>query len=328
MIDKSHLMDGFGRRFPYLRLSITDVCNFQCSYCSNGYENSDEKLLSDQNEIIRMLRAFIALGVWKVRVTGGEPTVRPDFIKIVQSIRDIPEIKKIALTTNGYKLSERAQSYFDAGISSINISIDSLRSDQFKLITGHDSLHNILEGMEKCIKIGFSSVKINTVLLKGMNDQDLDGFIEFVVDKPISLRFIELMRTGENQNYFEKHHLSSSFVMECLLSRGWKIKPRSDGAGPAIEFEHTDSLGSIGIIAPYSKDFCKTCNRLRVSAKGSLHLCLFGEAGYSLRHLLRSDDQQEELQNTIMDLMNHKKSTHFLHLNQTGATPHLASIGG
>jgi len=329
MIDRPRLVDGFGRRFPYLRLSITDVCNFRCSYClPNGYKKSGCKNFLDQNKILRVVRAFAALGVWKIRVTGGEPTVRPDFIDVVKAISATPGIQKLAVTTNGYKLAERVRSYFDAGIRAINISIDSLKPEQFRIITGHDSLHDILEGVEECLNVGFNSVKINTVLLKGLNDQELDHFIDFVAEKPLSLRFIELMRTGDNKHYFEKHHLPGEFLTERLLNRGWRIKPRHEGAGPAVEFWHSESLGSIGIIAPYSKDFCKSCNRLRVSAKGALLLCLFGKSGYSLLHLLHSDDQQEELEDKIMDLMNYKNPTHFLHLNQTGATPHLASIGG
>ena len=176
--------------------------------------------------------------------------------------------------------------------------------------------------------MGFQTVKINTVLLKGMNDREIDDFIDFVADKPVSLRFIELMRTGENENYFAAHHLPGTLVTERLLARGWAIRPRAEGAGPALEFEHEDSLGTIGLIAPYAKDFCKTCNRLRVSAKGNLHLCLFGEGGYALRPLLQSDDQCAELQERITALMNFKKSSHFLQDGNTGATPHLASIGG
>jgi cyclic pyranopterin phosphate synthase len=185
-----------------------------------------------------------------------------------------------------------------------------------------------LDGLDACHKAGFESVKINTVLLKGYNDNELDDFIAFVQDKPISLRFIELMRTGGNQAYFSEHYLSGTRVTERLLAQGWRMKPRVDGAGPAQEFEHVKSMGTIGLIAPYSKDFCKSCNRLRMSAKGMLHLCLFGEGGYSLRHLLQSDDQQEELQEKIMGLMNFKKSAHFLHDNNSGVRDHLASIGG
>ncbi len=328
-LNEPRIADNFGRRFPYLRLSVTDVCNFRCSYClPDGYKKSGCESFLNREEIRRLVSAFAALGVWKIRLTGGEPTVRSDFLEIAQDISDINGIEKLAFTTNGYKLLERAQSYYDAGLRAINISIDSLNARQFEVITGHNRLEEILEGMEECFRVGFKSVKVNTVLLRGLNDAELDDFIQFVSDKPISLRFIELMRTGENAEYFGTHHLPGTHVTERLLAGGWRIRERADGAGPALEFEHPSSKGSIGLIAPYSKDFCKSCNRLRVSAKGALHLCLFGEGGYSLRHLLQDDAQSEELQDKILALMNYKKSTHFLHDGLTGATPHLASIGG
>lgn len=323
------IADNFGRRFPYLRLSVTDICNFRCSYClPDGYKKTGCETYLSIEEILRLVSGFAALGVWKIRLTGGEPTVRPDFLDIAKGISSIPGVKKLAFTTNGYKLGERAHDYFDAGLRAINISIDSLKARRFEEITGHDRLDEILKGMEDCFRAGFKTVKINTVLLKGMNDLEIDDFIDFVLDKPVSLRFIELMRTGENGSYFAAHHLPGTHVTERLVARGWHIKPRDEGAGPAVEFGHEHSKGTIGLIAPYSKDFCKTCNRLRVSAKGNLHLCLFGEGGYALRPLLQSDDQSEELQAKIVSLMNFKKSTHFLHEGLTGATPHLASIGG
>ena len=323
------LADSFGRRFPYLRLSLTDVCNFRCSYClPDGYKKTGCETFLEQTEILRLVRAFAALSVWKIRLTGGEPTIRPDFIGITRQIAAMPGIENLAFTTNGYKLPQRAQEYFDAGLRAINISIDSLNNSGFKTITGHDRLGEVLEGITACFEAGFESIKINTVLLKNLNDTELDDFIDFVKDKPVSLRFIELMRTRDNQDYFQKHHLSGTYVTERLLSKGWHAKPRADGAGPAVEFGHPESAGTIGLIAPYSKDFCKSCNRLRMSAKGVLHLCLFGEGGYSVRHLLQSDEQQEELQEKIMALMNFKKSAHFLHDNNSGVRDHLASIGG
>lgn len=326
---KPAIADGFGRTFPYLRLSLTDVCNFSCSYClPDGYKKTGCQNFMSRDEVVRLARAFAALGTWKIRLTGGEPTIRKDFLEIVSAVNAIEGVHRLAFTTNGYKLPERAQEYYDAGLRAINISVDSLRPEQFKSITGHDRLHEILDGVQASFEAGFESVKLNTVLLKGLNDNELDQFIDFVEDKPVSLRFIELMRTGDNAKYFEAHHLRGTAVTEKLLERGWSLRPREDGAGPAQEFEHKGSAGTIGLIAPYSKDFCKTCNRLRVSAKGAMHLCLFGEGGYDLRGLLQSDDQQEELQNKILDLMKFKVSAHFLHEDNSGVRDHLASIGG
>lgn len=329
MPDSLHLADAFGRRFPYLRLSVTDLCNFRCSYClPDGYQGKSCDSYLSREEIGRLVRAFVELGVHKIRLTGGEPTIRPDFLELAKDISSIAGVRKLAFTTNGYKLADKAQSYYDSGLRHINISIDSLRPEQFEKITGHDRLADILEGLDVCLKTGFNSVKINTVLLKNLNDQELDSFIAFVSDKAVSLRFIELMRTGQNQDYFQAHHLPGTAVTERLLQLGWQLKPREGDSGPALEFIHKHSLGSIGLIAPYSKDFCKSCNRLRVSAKGALHLCLFGEGGFSLRPWLEHDEQRDELKEQILRLMNFKKSGHFLHDGNTGATPHLASIGG
>ncbi|MEZ5903386.1 MAG: GTP 3',8-cyclase MoaA [Alphaproteobacteria bacterium] len=329
MTTQNQITDSFGRSFPYLRLSITDVCNFRCTYClPDGYTKTGDSPFMTQEEIIRLVRAFADLGTWKIRLTGGEPTVRKDFLDIVKSVHDISGVRKLAFTTNGYKLPERAQDYYDAGLRAINISIDSLRADKFKKITGMDRFKEVLDGADASIEAGFETIKLNTVLLKGLNDSELDEFIDFVADKDVSLRFIELMRTSDNQDYFKMHHLSGNVVTEKLLARGWSILPRIDGAGPALEFSHPDSLGRIGLIAPYSKDFCKTCNRLRVSARGALHLCLFGEGGFSLKDYLRHDDQQEELQSKILQLMNFKRSAHFLHEGNSGVREHLASIGG
>ncbi len=329
MNNKTAIADGFGRTFPYLRLSVTDVCNFSCSYClPDGYKKTGCNAFMTKDEIVRLVRGFAGLGTWKIRLTGGEPTIRKGFIDIAAAVNGVSGVRKLAFTTNGYKLPERAKEYYDAGLRAINISVDSLQPDQFKNITGHDRLHEVLDGVQSSFEAGFESVKLNTVLLKGLNDTELDRFIDFVEDKPVSLRFIELMRTRDNTAYFETHHLPGTAVTEKLLERGWRVRPRAEGAGPAQEFEHPDSAGTIGLIAPYSKDFCKSCNRLRVSAKGALHLCLFGEGGYSLREYLQSDDQIEGLQEKIMSLMNFKRSAHFLHEGNSGVREHLASIGG
>ena len=329
MSKETIITDNFGRRFPYLRLSLTDVCNFSCSYClPEGYKKSGCGSFLSQGEIVLLVKAFAGLGTWKIRLTGGEPTLRDDFIDIAQSINEIEGIKKLGFTTNGYRLPKRSQSYYDAGLRAINISIDSLESEQFKKITGHDRLNEVLDGVKASLDVGFEDVKLNTVLLKDLNDKELDSFIEFVADKPISLRFIELMQMNNNKVYFKNHHLSGETVSARLIERGWKIKPRVEGAGPAVEFYNSSSKGSIGLIAPYSKDFCKSCNRLRVSAKGNLHLCLFGKGGFSLREYLQDDTRIEELQDKIIELMKFKVSGHFLKDDILGVHSNLAAIGG
>lgn len=323
------LQDRFGRRFPYLRLSVTDVCNFRCGYClPDGYTKSCNHDFLSLPEIERLVRAFAALGTWKIRLTGGEPTLRQDFTTLARAIADVQGVKRLAFTTNGYKLPERAQAFYDAGLRAINISIDSLNPETFSQLTGHDRLREVTDGVEAALAVGFEAVKVNTVLLKGVNDEALDDFTAFIANRPVSLRFIELMQTGENHAYFRKHHASSSLIREQLLARGWQELPRAVGAGPAVEFTHADYQGRIGLIAPYARDFCASCNRLRVSAKGELHLCLFGEDGHDLRPLLQADSQQEELQERLQHLLQFKRSGHFLHEGDTGIRQHFASVGG
>lgn len=329
MNDHPAIEDRFGRRFPYLRLSVTDVCNFKCTYClPDGYKKTHDCSFLSVVEIRRLATAFAELGTWKIRLTGGEPTVRPDFCDVARAVSRTPGVNRVAFTTNGYKLPQRAKEYYAAGLRAINVSIDSLDPRTFHEITGHDRLDEVVEGVQAALEAGFESVKVNTVLLKGLNDDELDGFLSFTESRPVSLRFIELMQTGDNLSYFRKHHVPATVVKEKLLQRGWRLIEREEGAGPAVEYAHPDYQGRIGVIAPYAKDFCKTCNRLRVSAAGGLHLCLFGTGGYDLRPLMQDDNQIGELKDKIMDLMQFKRSSHFLQDGDTGVRQNLASVGG
>lgn len=323
------LYDNFGRSFPYLRLSLTDVCNFRCQYClPDGYQCNGKPAFLSADEVRRVVDAFCELGVYKIRLTGGEPTVRKDFTDIARLAASHPAIRQLAFTTNGYRLRERAQEWRDAGLNRINVSVDSLNADRFHAITGHNRLAEVMEGVDAALDAGFEKVKINVVLLKGVNDHELPDYLAWAKRAPISIRFIELMQTGDNLDYFRKYHLSAETISQKLDATGWHRKPRAFEAGPAQEFTHADYAGSIGLIAPYSKDFCKGCNRLRVTSTGDLRLCLFGSQGTSLRHLLESDDQKPLLKQLIHDQLTFKCSSHFLALGDTGITPHLASVGG
>ncbi|GAB5487523.1 MAG: GTP 3',8-cyclase MoaA [Parasphingorhabdus sp.] len=324
------LTDGIGRRFEYLRLSLTDVCNFRCTYClPDGYKkpcNRPAELSVD--EIRRIVTAFASLGVWKVRLTGGEPTLRRDFEKVARTVAGVPGIKRVAMTTNGYRLATNAAAWRSAGVSAINVSVDSLDPARFAQITGHDRLDEILSGIEAAGDAGFDSIKLNAVLMRGVNDSELEAMIDFVSSRDLSLRFIEVMRTNDNTQFFADRHVAGQSVIDRLQALGWKSIPRLPGSGPAVEFAHEHAKGRIGIIAPYSKDFCSTCNRLRISSAGKLHLCLFGDGGIDLRELLQNDADQDLLIERIRMLTSTKVPTHRLHQGNSGATPHLASIGG
>jgi cyclic pyranopterin phosphate synthase len=324
------LEDGQGRRFEYLRLSLTDVCNFRCSYClPDGYRkqaSAPPNLTVD--EVRRLVTAFARLGLWKVRLTGGEPSLRSELIEIASTISQVSGIHRLAMTTNGYRLAKRAGDYAAAGIDALNISVDSLDPARFAAITGHDRLGEVLDGIDAARAAGIGTVKLNSVLMRGINDHELEGFIAFVQRHDLSLRFIEVMRTNDNTAFFERHHLAGAEIADRLDGMGWQRLAREQGAGPAVVYAQPGRPGKIGIIAPYSKDFCASCNRLRVSAQGKLHLCLFGDYGIDLRPLLQADDQQDELISRIAALTATKSPGHRLHQGNSGATPHLASIGG
>ena len=324
------LHDGHGRRFEYLRLSLTDVCNFRCTYClPNGYRKAAGKPAElTPDELVRAVSAFARLGLWKVRLTGGEPTVRPEFTEIARRVAAVPGIRRVAMTTNGYRLAAHAAEWRAAGVSALNVSVDSLDPARFAAITGHDRLGEVLAGVEAARAAGFAPIKLNAVLMRGVNDDELAAMIAFVAARDLSLRFIEVMRTNDNPDFFAARHLAGQTVIAALERAGWSRLPRAPGAGPAVEYGHPDARGRIGIIAPYAQDFCATCNRLRLSADGRLHLCLFGDGGIDLRPLLQHDNQQDELVARITALTATKAAAHRLHQGNSGATPHLASIGG
>ena len=324
------LTDPYGRTFSYIRLSITDRCNFKCHYClPNGYQcTPEQEQHMSLDEIKRLVDALDDLGIKKIRITGGEPTLRPDFLKIAEFIARKPNIETIALTTNGFRLKQRIQSYYDAGINHLNVSIDSLNPSTFQAVTQMKGLEGILEGLNLALELPFSRIKVNTVLLRNINDDSLDSFTEWIRHRPISIRFIELMRAADNKSYFEKHHVRASEVKNSLLDQGWSIKPREKNSGPAVELSHPSYQGSIGFIEPYSKDFCSTCNRLRITSRGELRLCLFGNANHSLRPHLQSSEDKAHLIAKIHELLGIKERSHHLQEGNYGITKHFASIGG
>jgi len=328
-----HLQDSFGRKFPYIRMSITDVCNFKCGYClPNGYQvdKSDNRKFLHIDEIKRLAKCFSELGVCKIRITGGEPTVRKDFFDIIKVLKLETGIKKVAITTNGYHLDQKAKQLVDSGLNAINISIDSLDRETFKNITSHDRLPEILKGIKNLQDLNFENIKVNGVLLNGINasEKDFDKWSEFIKKNKIDYRYIELMRTGDNLDYFNKYHVSSKIFKDYLSKNKWIYQTLGKDAGPALNYINPGYKGKFGIIAPYSKDFCKSCNRLRITSRGDLRLCLFGNTGISVRHLLQKDDQLEELKDLILGQMKFKKESHYLELGETGSTINLSKTGG
>ncbi|HAS6270975.1 TPA: GTP 3',8-cyclase MoaA [Vibrio vulnificus] len=323
--------DRFHRKFYYLRLSVTDVCNFKCTYClPDGYQPSGQKNSSFLNlsEIHRVVKAFADCGTSKVRITGGEPSLRKDFTDIIHTVASTQGIKRVATTTNGYRMEKHIGEWKEAGLNQINVSVDSLDPRMFHQITGENKFHQVMSGIDRAFEVGFEQVKVNVVLMKDLNHNELPAFLHWIKHRPIQLRFIELMQTGEMDTLFQQHHVSGVAIRNHLIANGWLLKVKAANDGPAQVFVHPDYQGEIGLIMPYEKDFCASCNRLRVSAKGKLHLCLFGDRGVELRDLLQQDDQESDLIARIQSELQTKSVSHFLNEGQTGMTPHLASIGG
>lgn len=329
-LENHRLIDAFQRQYYYLRLSITDVCNFRCNYClPNGYQPEKHKAtFLTLEEIVRVATAFATMGTEKIRITGGEPTLRKDFLAIVEQLNQIEGITNIALTTNGYRMAKDVDLWQQAGVKSLNVSLDSLDPRMFYAITGENKFYQIMRGIERALEIGYQKVKVNSVLMQNLNAQEFDKFVAWIKDKPIQMRFIELMQTSDMDHFFSQHHVSGQLFEQRLLQQGWQLRPKGRSDGPAKVFYHHDYIGEIGLIMPYEKNFCASCNRLRVSAKGKLHLCLFGEQGIDLRDLLQADHQQSLLQARLYSALQFKREHHYLHLGDAGIRTNLSTIGG
>lgn len=322
------LVDGFGRRFHYLRLSVTEVCNFRCTYClPDGFRKTAPLTFLTPLECERVVRAFAGLGVSKVRVTGGEPSVRRDLREILARTASVSGIRKVCITTNGWNLDRQVAGWRDAGLTNLNVSIDSLDREGFRRITGHDRLPAVVAGLDRALELGVPTVKVNGVLLRDTAEAGFEAFTNFVRHRPIAVRFIELMRTGDNAVFFADQHVPGARLTDWLTARGWTPRARAFDDGPAIEMVHPDHAGRIGLIAPYAPGFCDSCNRLRITARGQLRLCLFGELGVGLKDLLEAD-APEALQARILQALAGKPAGHRLHEANSGDTRQLAQFGG
>lgn len=322
------LVDGFGRRFHYLRLSVTEVCNFRCTYClPEGFKKTGPLSFLDPIACERVIRAFADLGVVKVRLTGGEPSVRRDLTEIIARAAATPGIAKVCMTTNGWNLERQIGAWREAGLTNLNVSIDSLDREGFRKITGHDRLESVVRGLDRALELGLPTVKVNGVLLRDGVGEGFDAFAEFVRHRPVAVRFIELMRTNDTAAFFADQHVPGSVLSDWLAERGWTPLPRAFDDGPAHEYAHPDYQGRIGLIAPYAAGFCDSCNRLRVTARGQLRLCLFGELGVDLRDLLEKDEP-EALRARIVRALGDKPAGHRLREGLSGDTRQLAQFGG
>jgi cyclic pyranopterin phosphate synthase len=322
------LRDAFGRELHYLRLSVTERCNYRCIYClpdGCSHRGSDAPL--SVAEIGRLVRAMAGVGFWKVRLTGGEPTLRADICEIVRAVAATPGMRNVALTTNGYRLATVARELRDAGLTAVNVSVDSLDPERFQRITGTRHLERVVGGIDAALSAGLA-VKVNAVLLQGMEDAELERFLAWTRTLPLTVRFIELMETGDNRALFRQARLPASEVGRKLEGMGWTRLPRETGDGPATSYGHPDHVGRVGLISAYSPGFCGSCNRLRVSSAGDLKLCLFGDQTVRLRPLLQSDGAEAAVIERVEAAVTTKPPAHDLSAGQCGATANLAMTGG
>jgi cyclic pyranopterin phosphate synthase len=253
--------------------------------------------------------------------------VRRDIVDVVRAAARAPGVRRVALSTNGARLEALAADLKEAGLAAVNVSVDSLDRERFRETTGRDDLPKVLAGVERALALGLTT-KLNAVLLKGVNDGEFADFVALTKDRPLEARFIELMPVADNMELFAARHLKAASLVDWLAADGWRESPRAEADGPARRFTKAGHLGSVGVIAPYAKDFCASCNRLRVTSRGRLRLCLFAEGEHSLRSLLQDDGQAAALQESVRSLLGLKEVSHYLPEGKVGDARHFAAIGG
>ncbi|MDY0041952.1 MAG: GTP 3',8-cyclase MoaA [Desulforhabdus sp.] len=309
----SPLIDSFHRSIDYLRLSITDRCNLRCVYCmpKEGMPKFSHEDILSYEEIMRLVRLITGMGVSKVRITGGEPLVRKDVLYLCARISEIQGVNSLSVTTNGLLLTDFAKGLWTAGIRRINVSLDTLSSEKYAAITRKDCFKQVWRGIETALDVGFEPIKLNVVVMKGLNDDEIEELGRLTYLYPFHVRFIEFMP-------FQEADLPSSFLSsDEILRRLEKVAPLEpvrveNGNGPARHYQFPGAIGKIGIISPISHHFCPTCNRLRVTADGKLRTCLFSLEETDLRTLLRREASEAELAATIRRAIDLKPERHTL----------------
>ena len=323
------MKDKFGREIDYLRVSVTDKSNLRCIYCMDEKDNSflknDEKLTDD--EIYRIVKESSKLGIKKVRITGGEPLVRPDLVKLVSKINSIPGIEEIYLTTNGILLADMIDELAVNGLKGVNISLDSLKEERFNKLTRLGKLNKVLESIDKAIALGIK-VKLNTVIVNDINKDEIIDFVNLTKEKEIDVRFIELMPIGIAINY---KGATNEDVLKVISENysDYEEVVRSKSGGPASYIKLKNAKGKIGFISAISNCFCEECNRIRLTPEGFLKQCLHFDYGVDLKSKLRSGISDEELRKLIYDNIYHKPEKHlFLEKSDHKEIKFMNQIGG
>jgi cyclic pyranopterin phosphate synthase len=327
------LIDKFDRVHDNLRISVTDRCNVRCFYCmpeDNVQYMAREELLSFE-EIERFTRVAGSLGVTKVRVTGGEPLVRKDLPLLIRKLAAIPEIKDLALTTNGVLLTRHAQALYDAGLRRLNVHLDTLDREQFARITRRDDLPKVLEGLDTAQRLGFGPIKINAVAVKNLVEPDIVPLVRFGRERGFEVRFIEFMPLDAQGLWSRKNVLSADEIIETLSREIAPLIeiPDRDPRAPATEYRFADGVGSVGFIASVTRPFCKNCNRLRLTSDGKIRYCLFAIEETDVKELLRSGAPDAEIAAVIRGCVGKKWEGHEINSPQFVAPPRpMHAIGG
>ena len=318
------LIDRFGRKIDYLRISVTDRCNFRRIYCITHKEWKyipHEEILRFE-EILEIVKAGIKLGIKRVRITGGEPLVRKNIEFLIEKLCEFPELKDVSLTTNGYFLEELGEKVRRAGLRRINISLDTLNKEKFKKLTGVDGFEKVRRGIDLALELGFKPVKINVVVIKGFNDDEVVELAKLTLEKPVEVRFIEFMPIGKNPLWDEKNIFPAEEIKKRLKEFAPLISVSSLGGGPAEVFKWEGALGKIGLISPVTRPFCSRCNRLRITADGKLRPCLFSDFEINLKPVIR--EGRGTLEEAFKKAVAFKPEKH--HLNFT--EKFMRAIGG
>ncbi|MGA8942858.1 MAG: GTP 3',8-cyclase MoaA [Thermoactinomyces sp.] len=294
----SPLVDRFGRVHDYLRISVTDRCNLRCIYCmpEEGVEFVPHEHILSFEEITSVARVLAKAGVRKLRLTGGEPLVRKDLDQLIMMLSSVSGIEDIALTTNGILLARNAERLKRAGLNRVNISLDSLLEERYTQITRRGGIQRVLEGIEESWRVGLFPLKLNVVLMKGINDNEIPDFLNLTIDYPLQVRFIEYMPIGHSDSNWRGRYLSLDMVLKRCQELGLKVVPVRDafGNGPVTSYKIVGARGSFGLIHPVSHHFCKECNRLRLTADGNIKACLYWADEWNVRRYI-GDDQAVEL---------------------------------
>jgi len=332
------LMDHFQRTIDYLRVSITDRCNLRCIYCmpSEGIIPKEHKEILRYEEIIRVIKVATALGLRKIRITGGEPLVRRDVVYLIASIKKIERIEDLSLTTNGTLLSNYAKELAEAGLDRVNISLDSLRQDKYREITRGGDISIVIKGIEAAETAGLKPIKINMVPIRGFNDDEIKEFAKLTVKLPYQVRYIEFMPFGMHDTWAPEKYMSTDEIKSIVEGMGPLIPVEYKKSGPARYFRFDGAQGVIGFISPISHHFCQDCNRLRLTADGKLRPCLFSETEIDLKPALRGGAPDEEIERLIRLSIEIKPKGHHVSLQnkdlrtllKDGSRRHMSEIGG